>query len=100
MCCICLFLGFFGHVTAIVASMVTATSDVPDSTQGLATGLVSMSQLVGTTIGIPILSAIAASRANYLSGMHLALVCDVAVTMVVAALGWYGLRPRRLGGLA
>jgi MFS family permease len=91
----CLFFGFLGHVTAIVASMVTATSDMSDSGQGLATGLASMSQLVGTTVGIPILSALAASRAGRLGGMHLALVCDVAVTVVVSALVWYGLRSKR-----
>ena len=42
-----LFIGFFGHVPAIVAYTVTATSGLPDEEQGLATGLTSMTQQVG-----------------------------------------------------
>lgn len=91
-----LFLGFFGHVTAIVASMVTATSDLPDHEQGLATGLVSMTQQVAITIGIPILGAIAATQADLLPGIHLALTVNVAATLIAAAMIWVGLRPRRL----
>jgi MFS family permease len=89
-----LFLGFFGHVTAIVAFMVTATSGLPDSEQGLATGLATLTQQVGITIGVPILGGIAASQAILLSGIHLALAVDVAVTAVAVALVWTGLRPR------
>jgi predicted MFS family arabinose efflux permease len=89
-----LFLGFFGHVTAIVSYMVTATSGLPDSEQGLATGLASMTQQIGITIGIPILSAIAATRASLLSGIHLALAFNVLVTVTAVALIWTGLRPR------
>jgi MFS family permease len=91
-----LFLGFFGHVTAIVAFMVTATSGLPDSEQGLATGLTTLTQQIGITIGVPILGAVAASQANLLSGVHLALVLNVAATLVVAALVWNGLCPRTL----
>lgn len=91
-----LFLGFFGHVTAIVASMVTATSDLPDHEQGLGTGLVSMTQQVAITIGIPILGAIAATQAGLLPGIHLALAVNVAATLIAAALIWMGLRPRRV----
>lgn len=91
-----LFLGFFGHVTAIVASMVTATSGRPDHEQGLATGLVSMTQQVGITIGIPILGAIAATQAGLLPGIHLALTVNVVVTLIAAALIWIGLRPRQV----
>jgi MFS family permease len=89
-----LFLGFFGHVTAIVAFMVTATSDLPDSEQGLATGLATMTQQIGITIGIPILAAVAATQADLLGGIHLALAVDVVLTLGVAALVWTGLRPR------
>jgi MFS family permease len=94
-----LFLGFFGHVTAIVAYMVTATSGLPDSEQGLATGLASMTQQVGITVGIPILSAIAATQTTLLSGIHLALGFNVLVTVTAVALVWTGLRPR-LGAAA
>ncbi|HEV2513738.1 MAG TPA: MFS transporter [Devosia sp.] len=89
-----LFIGFFGHVTAIVASMVTATSGVRDSEQGLATGLVSMTQQVGITIGIPIFGAIAATQAGLIAGIHLALAVNVGVTMLAVVLIWTGLRPR------
>ena len=41
------------------ASWSTATSGLPDGEQGLATGLTTMSQQVGITMGIPIMSAIA-----------------------------------------
>jgi MFS family permease len=89
-----LFVGFFGHVTAIVASMVTATSGVADSEQGLATGLVSMTQQVGITIGIPIFAAIAATQAGIIPGMHLALAVNVVLTGLTVILVWVGLRPR------
>lgn len=88
-----LFIGFFGHVTAIVASMVTATSGVPDSEQGLATGLVSMTQQVGITVGIPIFGAIAATQAGLIAGIHLALAVNIAVTVLAVILIWTGLRP-------
>jgi MFS family permease len=89
-----LFVGFFGHVTAVVAFMVTATSGLPDSEQGLATGLATLTQRVGPTLGVPVLGAVAATRADLLSGVHLALVLNVAVTVAVVALVWTGLRPR------
>ncbi|WP_228470985.1 MFS transporter [Streptomyces alkaliphilus] len=56
------FVGGFGHVLAIVAYTVTATSGISDEEQGLATGLITMTQQIGFTIGIPIMSAIAATR--------------------------------------
>ena len=39
-------------------SVVTATSGLPDGEQGLATGLATMSQQIGITMGIPIMSAV------------------------------------------
>lgn len=89
-----LFIGFFGHVTSIVAYTVTGTSGLPNSEQGLATGLTSMTQQVAIVIGIPILSAIAATQAAELAGIHLALMVDVTITLVAVALIWFGLRPR------
>jgi len=89
-----LFIGFFGHVGAIVAFTVTATSGLPDEEQGLATGLTSMTQQVGITVGIPILGSIAATQGAGLSGIHFALGVCVAVTLVSAVLLWIGLRPR------
>ncbi|OLE29114.1 MAG: MFS transporter [Catenulispora sp. 13_1_20CM_3_70_7] len=89
-----LFVGFFGHVSAIVAYTVTGTSGLPDAEQGLATGLTLLTQQVAVTSGIPILSAVAATRSGELAGTHLALAVDVTVTLVGAALIYRGLRPR------
>jgi MFS family permease len=89
-----LFIGFFGHVTAIVAFTVTATSGLANDEQGLATGLTSMTQQVAITIGIPILSAVAATQSVELTGIHLALSVNVAVTLISVVLIWYKLRPR------
>jgi MFS family permease len=89
-----LFIGFFGHVPAIVAYTVTATSGLPDEEQGLATGLTSMTQQVAITVGIPVLSAVAATASTELTGMHLALGVDVVVTLASAALISLALSPR------
>jgi MFS family permease len=89
-----LFIGFFGHVTAIVAYTVTGTSGLPNEQQGLATGLTSMTQQVAITVGIPILSAVAATQSGELTGIRLALSVNVVVTLVSALLIWSGLRPR------
>lgn len=101
-----LLVGFFGHVTAIVAYTVTATSGLPDSEQGLATGLSTLTQQVGITLGIPILSAVAAARTTsigaslpaqraVLAGLHLAVAVDVVITLAGAAL--IGVFLRRAG---
>ncbi|YCK37494.1 MFS transporter [Actinomadura sp. ATCC 39365] len=87
-----LFVGFFGHVTAIVAYTVTGTSGLPDEEQGLATGLTSMTQQVAVTVGIPLLGAVAATRAGEPAGIRLALLVDVAVTLAAVVLVSYGLR--------
>ncbi|WP_241267320.1 MFS transporter [Streptomyces scabichelini] len=89
-----LFIGFFGHVTSIVAYTVTGTSGLPDEEQGLATGLTSMTQQVAITVGIPVLSAVAATQTVELTGIHLALSVNVAVTLVSVVFIWFGLRPR------
>ncbi|GAA5162261.1 MULTISPECIES: MFS transporter [Amycolatopsis] len=53
------FAGGVANLVAIVGFMVTATSGLPDGEQGLATGLTTMSQQVGITLGTPVLSAVA-----------------------------------------
>jgi predicted MFS family arabinose efflux permease len=91
-----LFIGFFGHITAVVAATVTATSDVPDTHKGLASGLVTTSQRVAVTIGIPVLGAVMAIRADLLAGIHLALAADVVLTLtavLMVAAGLKGTRP-------
>jgi hypothetical protein len=74
--------------------MVTATSGLPDTEQGLATGLTTLIQEIGPTIGVPIFTAIAATQTTLLNGVHLALTINVVVTVTAAALVWTGLRPR------
>jgi MFS family permease len=81
-----LFLGFLGHITAVVAATVIATSDVADADAGLATGLVTTSQRVAVTVGIPLLGAVMVMRADLLSGIHLALAVNVVLTLAVVAM--------------
>jgi MFS family permease len=88
-----LFVGFFGHVSASVAYTVTATSGLPDEEQGLATGLTSMTQQIGLTVGIPIMSSIAATQSGELAGMHLALGVGAVATLASVALISARLRP-------
>ncbi|MEV8524875.1 MFS transporter [Streptomyces sp. NPDC052000] len=54
----------YGHITAVVSYMVTATSGLPDEEQGLATGLTTLTQQVGLTLGVPVLSTIATAQAG------------------------------------
>ena len=52
------FVGGVANLVVIVGFMVTATSGLPDAEQGMATGLTTMSQQVGITLGIPVMSAV------------------------------------------
>lgn len=52
------FIGGVANLVVIVGFMVTATSGLPESEQGLATGLATMSQQIGITLGIPVMSAV------------------------------------------
>ena len=85
------FAGGIANLVAIVGFMVTATSGLPDGEQGLATGLASMSQQVGITLGTPVMSAIVAARAGaggaagVLDGVTLAIGVNAAACAVVAA---------------
>ena len=90
-----LFVGFFGHITAVVAATVTATSDVPDSHKGLAAGLLTTSQRVAVTVGIPLLGAVMTMRADLLAGIHLALGADVLLTLTAVILIGAGLNRRK-----
>ncbi|MBT2535830.1 MFS transporter [Arthrobacter sp. ISL-69] len=55
------FVGGVANLAAIVGFMVTATTGLPDTEQGLATGLTTMSQQIGITMGIPLMSTIIAA---------------------------------------
>ncbi|MEU6675943.1 MFS transporter [Streptomyces sp. NPDC046925] len=85
------------HLGAIISYGVTVTSGVPDDEQGLATGLVTSTQQVGITIGIPLLGVLATTGTDLLAGTRTVLLIDAAVVLVAAALVALGLRTRRKG---
>nr|BFE84309.1 hypothetical protein GCM10020093_069100 [Planobispora longispora] len=82
------FAGGVGNMLVIVAFMVTATSGLPDREQGLATGLATMTQQIGITMGTPIMSAIAASAiagtgtAAMLGGLKAAIAVNAAIVLL------------------
>lgn len=94
-----LFIGFFGHITAVVAATVAATSEVAETNKGLASGLMTTSQRVASTIGIPALAAIMVMRADLLNGIHLALAADVLLTLVAVIMIGVGLKQRQPANL-
>ena len=55
------FIGGVANLAAIVGFMVTATTGLPNTEQGLATGLTTTSQQIGITMGIPVMSTIIAA---------------------------------------
>ena len=85
-----------GSNRAVVAATVTATSDVPDTHKGLASGLVTTSQRVAVTVGIPVLGAVMAIRADLLAGIQLALTADVVLTLLAVVIIWAGRTARDL----
>ncbi|MEU3827173.1 MFS transporter [Streptomyces sp. SID486] len=82
------------HLGAIISYGLTVTSGVPDEEQGLATGLVTSTQQVGITVGIPLLGVLATTSDDLLTGAHTVLALDAAVVLVAAALTGLGLRSR------
>ncbi|SOD83769.1 MFS transporter [Streptomyces sp. Ag109_G2-15] len=82
------FAGGVGNMLVIVAFMVTATSGLPDHEQGLATGLATMTQQIGITMGTPIMSAIATAAmpatdaAGILDGLKVAVAANAAVVLL------------------
>ncbi|WP_432189034.1 MFS transporter [Streptomyces sp. Tue6028] len=89
------FAGGVANLVVIVGFMVTATSGLPDEEQGLANGLATMSQQIGITMGIPIMSAVATARIDsfdvqdahaVLSGVSVALTVNAAACVLAALL--------------
>ncbi|WP_069811626.1 MFS transporter [Streptomyces sp. TP-A0874] len=82
------FAGGVANLVAIVGYAVASTSGVPADQQGLATGLVTMSQQVGIALGTPIMSAITVSvaAATLLPGIKLAIGANTALTLAAAIL--------------
>ncbi|WP_367323154.1 MFS transporter [Streptomyces sp. HUAS ZL42] len=83
------------HLGAIISYGVTVTSGVPDEEQGLATGLVTSTQQVGITVGIPLLGVLATTSDDLLSGVHTVLALDAAIVLAAAVLVALGLRGRQ-----
>ncbi|MCP3820773.1 MFS transporter [Streptomyces sp. A3M-1-3] len=93
------FLAGGGHMLAVVAYTIIATSGLPNGEQGLASGLANTAQLVGLTVGIPVISTLATSRMNSLpegtsgawatlNGVQLGVLVDTVVLLagvVIAA---------------
>ena len=98
------FFGGIANLVAIVGFMVAATSGLPDGEQGLATGLATMSQQVGITMGIPIMSAIATAHIHstdtqtadaVLSGVTTAITVNAGLCVAAAlAIGLFLRVPR------
>ncbi|MFB0617377.1 MFS transporter [Streptomyces sp. AGS-58] len=80
------------HLGAIVSYGLTVTSGVPDEEQGLATGLVTSTQQVGITVGIPVLGVLATTSGDLLAGVHTVLALDAAIVLAAAVLVGLGLR--------
>ncbi|MDF3297433.1 MFS transporter [Streptomyces tropicalis] len=83
------------HLGAIVSYGLTVTSGVPDEKQGLATGLVTSTQQVGLTVGIPLLGVLATTSADLTAGVHTVLALDAVIVLAAAAAVAAGLRGRR-----
>ncbi|MEU1077560.1 MULTISPECIES: MFS transporter [unclassified Streptomyces] len=83
------------HLGAIISYGVTVTSGVPDEEQGLATGLVTTTQQVGITIGIPLLGVLATTGDDLFSGVRTVLLVDAVIVVAAAALVAVGLGRRR-----
>ncbi|MFE7332391.1 MFS transporter [Streptomyces sp. NPDC057565] len=101
------FIGGIGNMLMIVGFMVTATSGLPDNEQGLATGLATMTQQVGITMGIPVMSAVAAARmtslgdtgpTGVLSGVTVAILVNSALVLMGSLLAGALLGTRRRAG--
>ncbi|MFJ2769613.1 MFS transporter [Streptomyces sp. NPDC087300] len=86
------------HLGAIISYGVTVTSGVPDEEQGLATGLVTSTQQVGITIGIPLLGVLATTNSDLLAGTRMVLAIDAVVVLGAAGLIWLGLRRKATRG--
>ena len=86
------------HLGAIISYGLTVTSGVPDEEQGLATGLVTSTQQIGLTVGIPLLGVLATTADDLLSGTRTVMALNAAIVLTAAALVGLGLRTRRTAG--
>jgi EmrB/QacA subfamily drug resistance transporter len=92
------FTGGAGNMVVIVGFMITATSGLPDREQGLATGLATMTQQIGITVGTPVMSAIATgamattTAVGVLHGVTVAVAVDAGLALLGAVLAAVFLR--------
>lgn len=92
------FVGGVANLVAIVGYVVTATGEVPADQQGLATGLVTMSQQVGIALGTPVMAAVVAvfTGAGLLRGVQSAIALNAVIALTTAIVTSIALRgPRR-----
>ncbi|MEU3608495.1 MFS transporter [Streptomyces sp. NPDC035033] len=83
------------HLGAIIAYGLTVTSGVRDEEQGLATGLVTTTQQVGLTVGIPMLGVLATTGGSLYDGVRTVVALDAAIVLGAAVLVALGLRRSR-----
>ncbi|MEU8619851.1 MFS transporter [Streptomyces sp. NPDC048623] len=79
------------HLGAIISYGVTVTSGVRDEEQGLATGLVTTTQQVGLTVGIPMLGVLATTGPDLFAGVRTVIALDAAIVLSAALLVALGL---------
>ncbi|WP_405550154.1 MFS transporter [Streptomyces microflavus] len=80
------------HLGAIIAYGLTVTSGVPNEEQGLATGLVTTTQQVGLTVGIPLLGVLATTQGGLFDGVRTVVAIAAAVPLAAGAAVAAGLR--------
>ncbi|WP_284117263.1 MFS transporter [Streptomyces fragilis] len=78
------FVGGAANLVAIVGFMVTATSGLPDGEQGVATGLATMSQQVGITLGTPVMSTVVTlAAAGSTAGVERGVTAAIALNALL-----------------
>ena len=98
------FVGGIGNMLVIVGFMVTATSGLADREQGLATGLATMTQQVGITMGTPIMSSIVTAAtvgtgaSALLGGLRAAIAVNAAIVLLGVLTSAVFLRKTRSAG--
>ncbi|MBS1891516.1 MAG: MFS transporter [Actinobacteria bacterium] len=102
-------LAALGTGWSLVPATIVAVKGVPPEQNGLASGVVNTSRLVGGTLGLAVLTTLATSRTNHLlgagtteahaltSGYRLAFLVGAGLCMVGAAAAITLLRPRPEG---
>lgn len=87
-----------GFGLSFAPSLIVATTGVPDADQGLASGLVNTSPLLGGAVGLAVLNTVAVAGDSYRLGFLAAVVSPVLMLACVVA--WSRLRVGVGGGAA